>query len=142
MSDCPLINHLACKLPGELEPRIYDVYVEVTVAAGAFLPSQFVDIANRDAPWHCASIGIHTLSGTANLYVRPYNSRGFGISDSLVRGITRFGGVNSARPVMPSLVWPVNSSLMFDLQNTSVGDGTWGLWFFGFKIFDRGKAPC
>lgn len=142
MSECPIINHLACKLPGELEPRTYDVYVQVTVAAGAFLPSQFVDIGNRDAPWHCASIAIHTLSGTAGLYIRPYNSRGFGISDAVLRANTRFGGPNAARPVMPSLVWPINSSLMFDLQNPSAGPGTFGLWFFGFKIFDRGKAPC
>ena len=141
---CPVIDHLACKLPGELEPRIYDVYATVlnlTTAAG-ILPNQFVDIGNRDAPWHWSGFGTVILSGTGRLLIRVYNSRGFGISDNLTRAGNQAGGVNSAKPVNPSFVWPVNSSLVFDVQNTGAGTGSFGLFFYGFKIYDRGKAPC
>src|SRR5690606_41690773 len=113
----PIVNHRARKLPGELDPRIYEVYVQVTVAAGAFLPMQFVDIANRDTPFHLASMGLQQVDGTDPLYIRIYNARGFGISDALVRADTIMGGVNSLKPLMPSLVWPVNSSLSFDLRH-------------------------
>lgn len=140
-TDCPILDHLACKLPGEQEPRIYDVFASVTVGADASLPMQSVEIGNRDAPWHLASVGLVTLTGTAPLYIRLYNSRGTSFSDVLIRAENRMGGTNAAFPVMPSMVWPVNSSLVFDLLSGAVG-GSWGLLFFGFKIFDRGKAPC
>ncbi len=141
MENCPVLDHLACKLPGELEPRDYKVFASVTVAANASLPMQSVAIGNRDAPWHLASMSLVTLSGAAPLYIRIYNSRGTSSSDVLVRAENRLGGTNAAFPVMPSMVWPVNSSLMFDLLS-GAGGGTWGLLFYGFKIFDRGKAPC
>jgi len=141
MQPCPVLEHLACKLPGEQEPRIYDVFASVTVGASASLPMQSVEIGNRDAPWHLASIGLVTLTGTAPLYIRLYNSRGSAFSDIQVRAENRMGGPNAAFAVMPSMVWPVNSSLLFDLTSGLVG-GSWGLFFFGFKIFDRGKAPC
>jgi hypothetical protein len=140
---CPVIDHLACKLPGELEPRIYDVYfTTVALAAGAFLPQQFVSIGNRDAPWHLAGIGWKELATGGQLKVQLYNSRGFGMSDLRIRAGNLFGGANAILPVNPSYVWPVNSSLCFDLENVGAGSGTYGLFFYGFKIFDRGKAPC
>jgi len=141
LADCPILDHLACKLPGEQEPRIYDVFAAVTVGADASLPMQSVEIGNRDAPWHLASVGLVTLTGTAPLYIRVYNSRGTSFSDVMIRAENRMGGPNAAFPVMPSMVWPVNSSIMFDLLSGAVG-GSWGLFFYGFKIFDRGKAPC
>jgi len=141
LADCPILDHLACKLPGEQEPRIYDVFAAVTVGADASLPMQSVEIGNRDAPWHLASVGLVTLTGTAPLYIRLYNSRGTSFSDVLIRAENRMGGTDAAFPVMPSMVWPVNSSLVFDLLSGAVG-GSWGLFFYGFKIFDRGKAPC
>jgi hypothetical protein len=140
-TDCPILDHLACKLPGEQEPRIYDVFASVAVGADASLPMQSVEIGNRDAPWHLASVALVTLTGTAPLYIRLYNSRGTSFSDVLIRAENRMGGTNAAFPVMPSMVWPVNSSLVFDLLSGAVG-GSWGLLFYGFKIFDRGKAPC
>lgn len=139
---CPVIDHLACKLPGELEPRVYDVYKAVTLTAGQLLQSQFVDLGNRDAPFHLASVAMRELSAGGRLSIRIYNARGFGISDEILRANTRLGAINSGMPVNPQLVWPVNSSLVFDLQNTGAGSGTWGLFFYGYKIFDRGKAPC
>lgn len=139
--DCPVLDHLACKLPGEQEPRKYNVFAAVTVAANASLPMQSVAIGNRDAPWHLASVGLATLTGTAPLYIRVYNSRGTTSSDIQVRAENRMGGTDAAFPVMPSMVWPLNSSLVFDLLS-GAGGGSWALVFFGFKIFDRGKAPC
>jgi hypothetical protein len=142
---CPAIDHLACKLPGELEPRLFDVYATVTaltVAAG-ILPHQSVDIANRDAPWHLAGMCWDQISGAGSrLAIRVYDSRGFAISDNLLRVGNLMGGDNSAFPVNPSLVWPVNSSLVYDVQNTGSVTGSFALFFYGFKIFDRGKAPC
>lgn len=140
--ECPVIDHLACKLPGELEPRIYDVFGQFTVAAAAFLPQQFVEIANRDAPWHLAGVGFTALSGTGSLLIQMYSARGTGMSDLRIRALNIMGGPNAIFPVNPSYVWPVNSSLIFDLQNLGAGSGVFGLFFYGFKIFDRGKAPC
>ena len=139
---CPVIEHLACKLPGELEPRIYDVHTTVTIGNGVTLQNQFVDIENRDAPWHLVGLGFREMSGTGRLMIRLYNSRGFGMSDQMMRAGNLAGGINAATPVNPSYVWPLNSSLIFDIQNTGAGSGVFGLFFFGFKIFDRGKAPC
>src|SRR3972149_1861191 len=140
--DCPILDHLACKLPGELEPRIYDVFVAVTVTANASLPMQSVEIGNRDAPWHLAGVGLHVLEavGVAPLYIRIYNSRGTSSSDIQVRAENRMGGPNSAFAVMPSMVWPVNSSVVFDLT-AGATSGSWGLFFYGFKNFYSGKAP-
>lgn len=141
---CPLIDHLACKLPGELEPRLFDVFAPLTaaLATGTNLPAQSVAIGNRDAPWHCAAFAVVQTAGTATLSVRVYNSRGFGISDDLLRAGQQFGGVNAAKPVNPSLVWPKNSSLVFDIAIGGAGTFTGSLFFYGFKIYDRGKAPC
>lgn len=140
---CPVLDHLTCKLPGELEPRIYDVYATVlSLTAGSFFPQQFVDIGNRDAPWHFASFGQAQLSGGGALKIRLYNSRGFAAADNLNYSGNIGGGQNAAFPFMPSLVWPVNSSLMFDVQNTGNATGSWALFFYGFKVYDRGKAPC
>lgn len=139
---CPVIDHLACKIPGTLEPRIYDVFKRVTIAASSFFPNQFVEIGNRDAAWHLASIGWRENGGPSLVSIRLYNSRGSGTSDGLIRIGQLAGGRNGARPVNPSYAWPVNSSLMFDLFNDSVGSSTFDLFFYGFKIFDRGKAPC
>lgn len=142
--DCPVIDHLGCKLPGELEPRLFDVWSGqfTALATGTNLPGQSVSIENRDAPWHCAGLGAVQTAGTAVLNVRIYNSRGFGVSDNLIRTGHQFGGVNSVKPVNPSLVWPVNSSLIFDISVVGAATFTGSLFFFGFKIYDRGKAPC
>jgi hypothetical protein len=142
MADCPVIDHLACKIPGTLEPRVYDVWKFTELAANAFLPSQQLDIANRDAAWHLASIGFHSSTGPANIRIRLYNSRGSGLSDSTVRIGMFGGGPNAAIPVNPSYVWPVNSSLIYDLENPTGTPASFHLFFFGFKIFDRGKQPC
>ena len=143
---CPVIDHLACKLPGELEPRLYDVFFQVTTLSptSGVLSSQAVDIGNRDAPWHFCGFAYQALSGAGRLAVRVYDSKGHAVSDLLMRAGNLAGGVNAAMPINPSLVWPVNSSLLFDVQNTGAGGTliTAGLFFFGFKIFDRGKAPC
>jgi hypothetical protein len=148
MMACPELDHLACKLPGELEPRLYDVYATVTnlsPSVGVF-SHQTVDIGNRDAPWHFAGFSYVVLSstGTGRLAIRVYDSKGHAISDDLMRAGNVAGGVNAPMPINPSLVWPVNSSLIFDVQNTGAGGTlvTAGLFFFGFKIFDYGKAPC
>jgi hypothetical protein len=140
---CPVIDHLACKIPGELEPRVYDVYAPISgLATGLTLPQQFVDLGNRDAPWHLAAIGYRVIEGTGRLSVKIYNSRGFAINQTLMRAGNLCGGENAAFPVNPSYVWPINSSLMFDVKNDGAGTGSFALFFFGFKIFDRGKAPC
>jgi hypothetical protein len=144
---CPAIDHLACKLPGELEPRLFDVYAVITglTTAAGILPHQNVDIANRDAPWHLAGMCWAPLSGDGNggrLAIRVYDSRGFAISDNLLRAGNLMGGDNAAMPVNPSLVWPVNSTLAYDVQNVGTATANFALFFFGFKIFDRGKAPC
>lgn len=141
--DCPIIDHLACKIPGTLEPRIYDVWRVTTLAAATFLPSQQVDIGNRDAAWHLASIGFKSISGPLTVKIRLYNSRGSAMSDDLVRIGMVGGGVNAAIPVNPSYVWPVNSSILFDLENPDAAvPAVFHLFFYGFKVFDRGKQPC
>lgn len=143
LGDCPLIDHLGCKLPGELEPRVYDVFGTITdIAAGAFRPKQVIEISNRDAPFHLAAVGVKEVSGTGRLYIRIYNSRGSGISDDMEPVLAVMGGLNAPDPINPSLVWPVNASLQFDLQNNGAGAGTFQLFFYGFKLYDRGKAPC
>jgi hypothetical protein len=145
---CPIIDHLACKLPGEYEPRLYDVFAQVTALdpAVGILSHQAVDISNRDAPWHFAGFAYKVLSatGTGRLAVRVYDSKGHAISDNLMRAGNVAGGINAPMPMNPSLVWPVNSSLVFDVQNTGLAGTlvTAALFFYGFKIFDRGKAPC
>lgn len=141
---CPALDHLACKIPGTLEPRIYDVYTHVSIGAGLFRQNQFVEIGNRDAPWHLAALGWHEDPATAptTVAIRIYNSRGFGGSDVMVRLGNIAGGQNAQMPEYPSLVWPVNSSLIFDVQNPTAGPTGFDLFFFGFKIYDRGKAPC
>lgn len=143
---CPVIDHLACKIPGELEPRIYDVWANlnngIAIFAGTNLPHQFVEIGNRDAPWHLAGGGVVQIAGAGALSVRVYNSVGFGISDDLIRVGHQFGGRNAIKPFNPSLVWPVNSSLIFDISVSSGGTFSGSLFFYGFKIYDRGKAPC
>jgi hypothetical protein len=143
LNGCPVINHLACKLPGELEPRTYDVFTSFSLASGVTLFNSFVDIGNRDAPFHLASLGYRNATGTGgHLSLRVYNSRGFGIHEDLLRAGSVSGGVNAPFPYMPSLVWPVNSSLIFDVTNVGSATDTFQLYFFGFKIYDRGKAPC
>ena len=146
---CPVIDHLACKLPGDLEPRFYDVFVDTgTVTAGLYLPNQSVDIGNRDAPWHWTGFGFHRFSGTGTLKVQIYNSQGTGIVQAPLNQIPTViriehlaGGVDAAFPENPSYVWPVNSSLVFDVQVLGA-NSRFFLFFYGFKLYDRGKAPC
>ena len=130
------------QLPEEPTPIPPPKVMTLQEAAGAFRPQQFVDIGNRDAPWHLAGIGWRELTAGGQLLIEVYNSRGFGMSDLRIRAGNLFGGPNAILPVNPSFVWPVNSSLCFDLQNIGAGSGDYALFFYGFKIFDRGKAPC
>lgn len=139
---CPVLDHLACKIPGTLEPRVYDVWKNITIAAGAFLPHQLVNIENRDAPWHLVAVGWKESTGPSLVSIQIYNARGSAMSDTLVRIGNIAGGVNALRPINPSYVWPINSALIFDLKNASGAPATFDIFFYGFKVFDRGKAPC
>jgi hypothetical protein len=87
-------------------------------------------------------MAVKEISGTGRLYLRFYNARGVGQSDDLVNAFASMGGLNAADPLMPDLVWPINSNIIFDMRNDGVGTGVWHLFFFGFKLYDRGKAPC
>lgn len=139
---CPVIDHLACKLPGNLDPRPYMVYAQFTLAAGQFIPRAAIPIGNRDAPFHAASLAFVDLAGTGRLVLRPYDATGYGVTEDLVPVESFAGGLNAQRPIFPSLVWPVNGSLSVDLRNTGGAGGTWGLLWCGFRLYDRGKAPC
>lgn len=137
---CPVIDHLACKFPGTLEPRKYDVFGEFTIPAGTQLPRLPIAIGNRDAPFHAVSYEVQAFDGAGPAYWRVYDSRIASLSDSLVR--IELPARNGARPLMPSLVWPVNGTILIDFQNDGGAEITLGVFFYGFKLYDRGKVPC
>jgi len=139
---CPVVDHLACKIPGDKEPVMYDVWRSFSINAGVLFQRQAVEIANRDAPWHLCSLGARLVSGTGPFQVRIYNARDVGASDALVRVGARFGAVNAPVPVNPSMVWPVNSALIIDVQNAGPDPAVLEVFCFGFKVYDRGKSPC
>jgi hypothetical protein len=144
---CPAIDHLACRLPGDLEPLPYNVPFQFSIAAGLRLPGQAVDIANQDAPFHIASITWAETTTTGSLLVRIYDAAGRGQSAVLLRAPNVLGSMNitgqlRARPEFPSIVFPINSVIQFDLENIGAGTSAGWLLFRGYKVFERGKSPC
>lgn len=128
----------------EYEDRVYDVPVNVTIAAGAVLADQAQEIKNADAEWYFTGVTSLQTAGGGYVAVRfkDYTGRALATNPALLESIASAeqqapaGSVNYLR-------WPKNGAIRFDVQELSGADSaTVQMLLRGFKRYRKGEAPC